>query len=77
MGHRKLAELAMDYLKISASTAQLERLFPNWAFVHSDRLSPETSKKLLNTYFTLRSSEEIIDEEPDDIDISDDQNSAL
>lgn len=69
-GHKKLAEFARDYLKIPASTAQLERLFSNWAFVHSDvrnRLSDETSKKLVKMYFTLRSTDEL-----PDIDIDDD-----
>lgn len=65
----------MDYLKIPASTAQLERLFSNWAYIHSDlrnKLSDETSKKLLNTYFTLRSTDEIDEEkEFDDINIFD------
>lgn len=54
-GHSKLASFAMDYLKIPASTAQLERLFSQWAFIHSDnrnRLSEDTSKKLLNIYLT-------------------------
>lgn len=68
LGHEKLAAFAMDYLKIPASTAQLERLFSNWAFVHSDvrnRLSDETSKKLVNIYFTFRSTEEIPDDDND------------
>lgn len=60
-GHKELAEYAMKFLKIPASTAQLERLFSNWAFVHDEtrnRLSPEKSKKLTNIYFTLRSLDE-------------------
>lgn len=68
LGHEKLAAFAMDYLKIPASTAQLERLFSNWAFVHSDvrnRLSDETSKKLVNIYFTFRSTEEIPNDDND------------
>lgn len=70
LGHRKLAEFARDYLKIPASTAQLERLFSNWAYVHNDirnRLSDETSKKLVNMYFTLRSTDELPDMDNDDI----------
>lgn len=68
LGHDKLAEFAMDYLKIPASTAQLERLFSNWAYIHNDirnRLSNETSKKLVNTYFTLRSTDQMVEEDDD------------
>lgn len=68
MGHEELATFAMDYLKIPASTAQLERLFSNWAYIHNDirnRLSDETSKKLVNVYFTLRSADAIGDEDID------------
>lgn len=73
LGHEELAAFAMDYLKIPASTAQLERLFSIWAFIHNDtrnRLSDETSKKLINVYFTLRSNDENADEE---FDIDDDE----
>ena len=68
LGHEKLAAFAMDYLKIPASTARLKRLFSNWAYVHSDtrnRLSDETSKKLVNTYFTLRSTDDLPEEDSD------------
>lgn len=68
LGHGNLAEFAMDFLKIPASTAQLERLFPNWGYVHSDirnRLTNETSKKLVNIYFTLRSTDEIVEDDSD------------
>lgn len=61
-GHEKLSTFAMKYLKIPASTAQLERLFSNWAYIHNDirnRLSSDTSKKLVNVYFTLRSADNI------------------
>ncbi|RYE18833.1 MAG: hypothetical protein EOP45_13545 [Sphingobacteriaceae bacterium] len=64
-GHPKIASFAMDYLEIPASTAQLERLFLQWAFIHSDtrnRLSEDTSKKLLNIYFMLRSTDEVNDD---------------
>lgn len=68
MGHKKLAEFAMKFLRIPASTAQLERLFSNWAYVHNDirnRLSDEASKKLVNVYFTMRSADKISDEDDD------------
>lgn len=64
--HLQLAEFATKLLLIPASTAQLERLFSNWSFVHSEtrnRLSVETSKKLINVYFSLRSNDNLIDEE--------------
>lgn len=68
-GHQELGEFAMKLLKIPASTAQLERLFSNWAFVHSDmrnRLGPDTSKKLVDVYFTLRANDVAIDDDDDD-----------
>lgn len=67
--HFELSELASKLLKIPASTAQLERLFSNWKFIHSDirnRLSEERSKKLLDIYFTLRSNDEIPDDSIED-----------
>lgn len=66
-GHTALASFASKLLKIPASTAQLERLFSQWSFVHNDvrnRLSVERSKKLINIYFTLRAAD-IIPEEDD------------
>lgn len=68
-GHRKLADFARDYLKIPSSTAQLERLFSNWAYVHNDirnKLSDETSKKLVNMYFTLRATDELPESDSED-----------
>lgn len=68
LGHKQLAAFAIDYLKIPATTAQLERLFSNWVYIHNDirnRLSDETSKKLVNIYFTLRSTDEIYEDESD------------
>lgn len=65
-GHQMLASFAMKLSKIPSSTCQLERLFCNWGFIHDEtrnRLSPESSKKLLNIYFTLRSTDSIEEEE--------------
>lgn len=62
--HHKLSGFAMKLLKIPASTAQLERLFSNWAYVHNDirnRLSVETSNKLVNVYFTLRANDQPVE----------------
>lgn len=63
LGHGNLAALVMDYLKIPP------------AYVHNDlrnRLTDETSKKLVNTYFTLRSADEIV-EDVDDFEIQSDE----
>lgn len=52
-----LSKLAIKLLNIPASTAQLERLFSNWAFIHSylrNRLGSDKSKKLVNIYYILR-----------------------
>lgn len=75
MGHAKLASFAMDYLKIPSSTAQLERLFSQWAYVHSkprNRIPDKAAAKLANIYFTLRASDEIIDDDSDLEDESED-----
>lgn len=56
----KLALLAQKLLKIPAAFAQLERLFPSWAFIHSDlrnRLSVKRSMKLVDIYYSLKSKE--------------------
>ena len=50
-----LASLALKLLQIPSSSAQIERVFSNWSFVHSplrNRLSFEKSKKLLHVYYT-------------------------
>lgn len=68
--HKQLAEIATQLLLIPALTAQLERLFSNCSFVHSktrNRLSVETSSKLINIYFSLRENDYFIDEEDDNI----------
>lgn len=47
-------------LKISAASAQLERLFSSWAFVHLDirnRLTVERSMKLVDVYYSLKMNE--------------------
>lgn len=64
--HHELPAFASKVLKIPASTAQLERLFSNWTFIHSDnrnRLGEETSKKFLNIYFSLRANDCLPDED--------------
>lgn len=56
-----LSSLALKLLKIPASSAQIERVFSNWSFVHNtkrNRLDQERSKKLLFTYYTLKMQEE-------------------
>lgn len=54
---KSLASLALRLQKIPASSAQIERLFSNWSYVHSrlrNKLTFERSKKLLNVYYTLK-----------------------
>ena len=62
MKHPNLAKLAIKLLRIPASSAQIERVFSNWANVHSpirNRLTFERSKKLLHLYYSLRIADEI------------------
>lgn len=58
--HPHLSSLARKLLKIPASSAQIERLFSNWSFVHSDlrnRLTVERSEKLVDVYYSLKMNE--------------------
>ncbi|XP_050306045.1 uncharacterized protein LOC126743119 [Anthonomus grandis grandis] len=55
--YEALSTLAQKLLSIPASSAQLERLFSNWSFVHSDlrnRLTKEKSSKLVSVYYSLK-----------------------
>lgn len=52
-----LSRLAIKLNTIPASSAQLERLFSNWSFVHSrirNRLTEKNSKMLTYTYYHLK-----------------------
>lgn len=52
-----LAELADKLMKIPVSSAQIERLFSHWSFIHSDlrnRLIAERSQKLVEIYYSLK-----------------------
>jgi hypothetical protein len=64
--HNTLAKLALRLLKIPAASAQLERVFSNWSFIHSktrNRLEFDRSKKLLNVYYSLKSRDKNHSEE--------------
>lgn len=64
--HSSLARLALKLQKIPASTAQIERLFSGWSFVHSpnrNRLTFDHSKKLLTVYYTLKFNDSTISDE--------------
>ena len=53
----RLSQLALKLNGIPASSADIERLFSNWGFIHNrlrNRLSSTTSKKLLDIYYFLR-----------------------
>lgn len=55
--YSELTKLAIKLNSIPASSAQLERLFSNWSFIHSklrNRLSSEHSKKLTYIYYHLK-----------------------
>lgn len=52
-----LSKLAIKLFDIPALTAELERLFSYWGYVHSDirnRLTAKRSKALVDIYYTLR-----------------------
>lgn len=54
---QNLSQIAIKLLSIPASTAQLERVFSNWSYVHNklrNRLSAERSKKLVKVYYSLK-----------------------
>lgn len=54
------SDLALKLIKIPASTAQLERLFSNWSFVHNparSKLSQSNSKKLVHCYYALKTKD--------------------
>lgn len=56
----ELAELAESLLALPSSTAQLERIFSNWSYVHSslrNRPNNERSKKLVSVYYNLKIQE--------------------
>ena len=55
-----LSKLASKLLRIPASTAQLERLFSNWSYVHNpvrNRLTGERSKKIVHVYYSLKNED--------------------
>lgn len=58
--HPELSDFAGKLINIPASTAQLERVFSNWSYIHNNlrnRLSPDHSKKLLEVYYSLKIGE--------------------
>jgi hypothetical protein len=49
--HQDISNIAEKLLNFPASTAQLEKIFSNWSYVHNplrNRLEEERSKKLLS-----------------------------
>lgn len=55
--HTELSKISLKLLNIPASSAQLERLFSNWSFIHTDlrnRLGLEKSKKIVHIYYSLK-----------------------
>lgn len=52
-----LSKLALKLFDIPSSTAELERLFSYWGYVHSvirNRLTAKRSKALVDIYYILR-----------------------
>jgi len=55
--HSSLSKLAQRLLNIPASSAQLERIFSNWAYILANirnRLTQERSSKLVSEYYALK-----------------------
>lgn len=55
--HPQLAEVALLYARLPASTAELERLFSSWSYVHNktrNRLTPERSFDMIFCYHCSR-----------------------
>lgn len=55
----ELAEMALDYLALPASTGPLERVFSMWAYIHNktrNKLGSSTSEKLLSSYHFLKTN---------------------
>lgn len=58
--YKELSGFAIKLLNIPASTAQIERLFSNWSFIHNklrNRLTFDKSKKLLHIYYDSKLKE--------------------
>lgn len=66
-----LSKLAIKLSNIPSSSAQIERLFSHWAFIHSDlrnRLTVERSMKLVGIYYAFKMQDVIDDQYWDDDD---------
>ncbi|EEZ99876.1 hypothetical protein TcasGA2_TC002658 [Tribolium castaneum] len=58
--HPELASVALKLINIPASSASLERVFSNWAFIHNDlrnRLDADHSRKIMHCYYSLKMRE--------------------
>jgi hypothetical protein len=63
--HASLSQLALKLHNIPASSAQLERVFSNWSYVHNatrNRLSFDHSKKLVHVYYACKIRDQKSDE---------------
>lgn len=61
-----ISKLALQLLSIPASSAQIERVFSNWSYVHSNsrnRLTFERSKKLVHVYHNLKINDSNLSDE--------------
>ncbi|CAD6240967.1 GSCOCG00012602001-RA-CDS [Cotesia congregata] len=56
-----ISKLAQKLINIPGSSAQIERLFSNWSYVHfslRNRLTVDRSKKLIDIYYSLKMNSE-------------------
>ena len=59
-----LSNFAQKLFLIPASSADVERIFSNWGYIHTDirnRLSHEKSKKLLDLYFYYKEKNDYLE----------------
>lgn len=64
-----LSKIAIKLLKIPASTAQIERIFSMWQYLHTklrNRLTFERSKKLMHCYHYLNTIDDTLLNEIED-----------
>ena len=67
-----ISKIAINLLKIPASSAEIERTFSKWSLIHTplrNRLSFDRSKKIMYVYMSLRMEETIaLDDDDEEFD---------
>lgn len=67
--HSQLATLAIKLVTIPVSSAEIERVFSNWKFIHGplrNKLDFEKSKKLVEIYYDLNKTDKLESDTSDD-----------